>query len=633
VIMARPIPPPAYTPVRTANSSRQPLGAWPLDDGSCTFTLWGPFASNVEIILSGDNRSVLLSPQDHGFHSAAISGVEPGTRYMYRLDGKKQRPDPASRYQPDGVFGPSEVVQLSDFSWTDGDWHGLELQDYIFYELHVGTYTASGTLDGIIEHLSELKSLGITAIELMPLAQFSGTRNWGYDGVFPFAVQNNYGGPRALQRLVNACHTTGLAVVLDVVYNHLGPEGNFLGEFAPYFTDRYRTPWGQAVNFDGAHSDHVIRYFMENALGWLRDFHIDALRLDAIHGIVDRSAQPFLAMLSSAVDELAKQTGRHIHLIAESDLNDSRFVTSRELGGYGLHGQWNDDFHHALHCLQTGERFGYYRDFGSLRHLEKAIRQGYVYTGEYSEYRQRRHGNSPEAIGRSQLVVFSQNHDQIGNRVFGDRAAASLSLEAQKLSAGSVLLSPYLPLLFMGEEYGEEAPFQYFTSHSDPQLAQAVREGRRDEFKAFFHEGDPPDPQVEATFERSRVDHELRQKGTHQTLWNFYRELIRLRKEEPPLRELDASEMEVADCGVGNCLRVRRRFAGNEIFMLFNFTDNPTDLACEVPPGYWHKCLDSADTLWAGQGSAIPNTFSVETLSTLTLQPKSFCVLKRVQCV
>ncbi|PYX34787.1 MAG: malto-oligosyltrehalose trehalohydrolase, partial [Acidobacteria bacterium] len=349
--MARPIPQPADAQACPANSSRKPLGAWPSDDGSCTFTLWAPLARNVQVVSSGDDRSVTLVPGDHGFHSGAIPGVEPGTRYMYRLDGKNERPDPASRYQPDGVFGPSEVVDVSDFAWTDRDWQGLELQDYIFYELHVGTYTASGTLDGIIDHLAELKSLGITAIELMPLAQFSGSRNWGYDGVFPFAVQNNYGGPRSLQRLVNACHAASLAVVLDVVYNHLGPEGNFLGEFAPYFTDRYRTPWGQAVNFDGAHSDHVVRYFMENALGWIRDFHIDALRLDAIHGIVDRSAQPFLAMLSSAVDELAQQTKRHVYLIAESDLNDSRFVTSQELGGYGLHGQWNDDFHHALHSL------------------------------------------------------------------------------------------------------------------------------------------------------------------------------------------------------------------------------------------------------------------------------------------
>jgi maltooligosyltrehalose trehalohydrolase len=308
-------------------------------------------------------------------------------------------------------------------------------------------------------------------------------------------------------------------------------------------------------------------------------------------------------------------------------------VTSRKLGGYGLHSQWNDDFHHALHSLQTGERFGYYRDFGSLRQVEKAMRQGYVYTGEYSEYRQRRHGNSSEAIRRSQLVVFSQNHDQIGNRMFGDRAAASLSLEAQKLSAGVVLLSPYLPLLFMGEEYGEVAPFQYFTSHSDPELAQAVREGRRDEFMAFFHEGDPPDPQAEATFERSRVDHELRKKGTQQALWNFYRELIRLRKEEPTFRELDASEMEVADCRAGNCLRVSRRLGGSEIFMLFNFGDHAANFAGEVPPGNWQKCLDSADIQWAGHGSEIPTTFSAETLSTLTLQPKSFCVLKRVHCV
>ncbi|MGC2193660.1 MAG: malto-oligosyltrehalose trehalohydrolase [Terriglobales bacterium] len=608
------------------------LGASRAPDRRYAFTVWAPQAKRVDVCFPAENWTVELLPQPRGYFHGEVPALEPAMRYIYRLDGEKERADPASRYQPEGVFGPSEIVDLADFEWTDREWRGLELKNYIFYELHVGTYTPVGTLDEIIKYLSELKALGVTAIELMPISQFSGTRNWGYDGVFPFAVQNSYGGPRALQRLVNACHREGLAVVLDVVYNHLGPEGNFLADFGPYFTDRYQTPWGQAVNFDGAHSDEVIRFFIENALCWLDDFHIDALRLDAIHGIFDRSAQPFLALLSSAVQDLAGRTNRPIYLIAESDLNDSRFVEQLDAGGYGLHAQWNDDFHHALHSLQTGEQFGYYQDFGSLRHLEKALQHGYVYTGEYSHYRQRRHGNSSRAIRPSQLVVFSQNHDQVGNRMFGERSSALITLEAQKLAAGAVMLSPYLPLLFMGEEYGETAPFLYFTSHADPQLAQAVREGRRAEFRAFYREGNLPDPQAEATFLQSRLDHGIRGEGPHCALWNFYRELIRLRKQEPALRELDASNLEATTCRTSGCLRMRRIYGHDDIIVIFNFGDRPADCGPEVPLGDWRKCLDSAERIWAGPGSAIPQEFSARITLALTVQPRSFCVLRRVSC-
>ena len=605
------------------------LGASCARDGECTFLVWAPNARRVDVRIPDENRSLELTRQPHGYFHGAFAALKPGTQYVYKLDGEKERADPASRYQHDGVFGPSQVLDLSDFEWSDQGWRGLELKDFIFYELHVGIYTPSGTLDGLIEYISELKSLGVTAIELMPLAQFSGTRNWGYDGVYPFAVQNSYGGPRALQRFVNACHQQGLAVVLDVVYNHLGPEGNFLADFGPYFTDRYRTPWGQAVNFDGAHSDEVIRFFMENALSWLEDFHIDALRLDAIHGIFDRSAQPFLSLLSSRVDALAARTNRHIYLVAESDLNDSRFVRERGGGGFGLHGQWNDDFHHALHSLQTGERFGYYQDFGSLSHLEKALRNGYVYTGEYSQYRQRRHGNSSRDIRPSQLVVFSQNHDQVGNRMLGERSSTLLPLEAQKLSAGVVMLSPYLPLLFMGEEYGEARPFLYFTSHADLALGKAVKEGRQREFSAFYKAGEPPDPQSELTFLQSALDHNRRKQGAHQMLWDFYRELIRLRKEEPALRELDESVVEVNSSEEIGSLFVRRSYGTNEIYMVFNFGDCVADFGAELPVGQWRKQLDSAETRWMGPGSHIPQTFSMTGISNLKIQPRSLCVLKR----
>ncbi len=605
------------------------LGASPLTDGRCAFKVWAPYAEHVEVKLWGHNRALALTSEASGYHSGVFPDVEPEALYMYRLNREKERADPASRYQPHGVFGPSQIIRLFDYRWSDQEWCGLELKDYLFYELHVGTFTRSGNLDALAEQLSQLKSLGITAIELMPLAQFSGTRNWGYDGVFPFAVQNSYGGPRALQHFVDACHGQGLAVVLDVVYNHLGPEGNFLADFGPYFTDRYQTPWGQAINFDGPQSDDVIRFFIENALAWLEDFHIDALRLDAIHGIFDRSAEPFLALLSSAVEQLATRINRKIYLIAESDLNDSRFVASRDRNGYGLHAQWNDDFHHALHSLQTGERFAYYRDFGSLRDLERSLKNGYVYTGQYSEYRQRRHGNSPRSIRPSQLVVFSQNHDQIGNRMFGERSSALLTLEALKLSAGTVLLSPYLPLLFMGEEYGEPAPFQYFTSHADPKLAQAVRDGRRAEFSAFYREGEPPDPQAESTFLRSRLEHGLRNEGQHLMLWEFYRELIGLRKMEPALRELDASILEVAINESNNSLQMQRSHGSDTLFVLFNFGERPNEYTCSVPLGDWVRRFDSADKQWMGPGSKVPTAFKAASQLNLTLHPKSFCVLKR----
>jgi len=622
----------ADTAESTIHSKNCTLGASRSENGDCTFKVWAPYAKRVEVLLHDENRAIELAPEAHGYHFGVVFSQKADIRYRYRLDGEKERADPASRYQPEGVFGPSQVLDSSGFKWTDREWRGLDLKSYISYELHPGTYTNSGTLDQIADHLVELKSLGVTALELMPLAQFSGTRNWGYDGVFPFAVQNSYGGPRALQRLVNACHLEGLAVILDVVYNHLGPEGNFLGDFGPYFTDRYQTPWGQAINFDGPHSDAVIRYFTENALYWLDVLHIDALRLDAIHGIFDRSAQPFLSLLSSAVDNLAKRSNRKIYLIAESDLNDARFVRTRDRGGYGLHAQWNDDFHHALHSLQTGEQFGYYRDFGSVSHLEKAFRNGYVYTGEYSQYRQRRHGNSSRTIRPSQLVVFSQNHDQVGNRMLGERSSTLLPFEAQKLSAGAVMFSPYLPLLFMGEEYGEPAPFLYFTSHSDSKLGKAVREGRRAEFTAFFHDGDPPDPQAEETFLRSKLNHNLRSQGLHRILWDFYRDLIRLRKEEPALRELDHSLLHVYEFeGGGDCLWVHRTHAENELLVLLNFGDVPVELGKDLPAGKWRKRLDSADTIWMGPGGVIPGEFVTPNNSTLKIQPKSVCVLKRIE--
>jgi maltooligosyltrehalose trehalohydrolase len=611
--------------VEPATALGTPLGAsW--QDGNCDFTVWAPRADRVEVRLLNGNRRFELEPNQQGYYRAPVANVDADERYFFRLNEGKERADPASRFQPEGVFGPSNIVAPSGFVWQDQDWPGLALKDYILYEVHVGTYSPSGTFDELAESIPVLKSLGVTAIELMPIAQFPGSRNWGYDGVFPFAVQNSYGGPRGLQRFVNACHREGLAVVLDVVYNHLGPEGNFLADFGPYFTDRYQTPWGQAINFDGAHSDNVVRFFIENALYWLEAFHIDALRLDAIHGIFDRNARPFLSLLSAAVAHFAQRSLRRVYLIAESDLNDPIFVRARNAGGIGLDAQWNDDFHHSLHALQTCEKTGYYIDFGSLDHLRTALQDGYVYSGQYSSYRQHRHGASSSEIRPSQLVVFSQNHDQVGNRGRGERTSTLISFEAQKLSAGIVLLSPNIPLLFMGEEYGETAPFLYFTDHSDPALGDAVRKGRQAEFSGFHANGDLPDPQGDSTFLKSKLNHSLTTQGKHKVLRSLYEELLRLRKTHRSFGDLDTANIDASICG--RCLAIRRSYADSQLLVIANFGDDVARYRAALPPGKWRKLLDSADTKWMGPGSSVPGEVLAAPASQLPIQPKSFCIFE-----
>jgi maltooligosyltrehalose trehalohydrolase len=605
------------------------LGAIYLGGGRCCFTVWAPFVDKVEVRIVSPRESIVeLERDEQGDHQGIIEEVEPGTLYLYRLDGEKERPDPASRFQPQSVHGPSQVVN-PDFSWKDDGWYGLPLWDYIIYELHVGTFTAEGTFEAIIPHLEQLKNLGITAIELMPVAQFPGGRNWGYDGTYPFAVQNSYGGPIGLKQLVNACHQVGLAVIMDVVYNHLGPEGNYVADFAPYFTDRYRGPWGKPINFDGPHSDEVRRFFIENGLYWVREFHLDGLRIDAIHGILDFSAYPFLEELSGAVHELAERLNRRVYLIAESDLNDCRVIRSHKLGGFGLDSQWNDDFHHALHALLTNEDSGYYQDFGKLYHLVKAFRQGFVYSGDYSFYRKRRHGNSSNQLPAERFVVFSQNHDQVGNRAQSERLSALVSFEALKLAAGVVLLSPFIPLLFMGEEYGDTAPFNYFISHSDPDLIEAVRRGRRKEFASFRWQGQPVDPQAEATFLRCKLDRELRFQGQHKTLYSFYCELLRLRRELPSLRILDKERLEVTGLEQEKVLWWRRWGEEHETTAAFHFGKQEKSVSLSLPKGRWRKQLDSTDTIWGGPGSTISLKILAEGQVSLRLSPESFIVFAK----
>lgn len=601
------------------------LGANRLSNGSWQFLMWAPRARSVRLQLSDQEKPLPMEPLSRGYYRAVIKNLDPGAEYCYLLDGGDKLPDPASRFQPHGVHGPSQIIDLSEFAWTDSNWKGRDLEISVFYELHVGVYTHEGTFDALIPHLAELNNLGITTIELMPVAQFPGSRNWGYDGVFPFAPQNTYGGPQSLQRLVNAAHAQSLAVALDVVYNHLGPEGNYLNAFGPYFTDRYHTPWGQAVNFDGPGSDEVRRFFIENAMYWLESYHFDALRLDAVHGIFDFSARHFLAELRSAAADLSLRLGRKIHVIAESDLNDVRLLRGVEGGGFDLDAQWSDDFHHSVHTLLTGENQGYYADFAGTSPLAAVLRDGWYYQGQYSEFRRRRHGNSPRGISAAKFVACNQNHDQVGNRAAGDRLSGLVSFEALKLAAGITLLSPFIPLLFMGEEYGETAPFQYFISHGDPNLVDAVRRGRREEFAAFGWQDQVPDPQDEQTFLRSHLNHAGKKGGSHATLYRFYQRLIEIRLQYDLGRQRE---------------RIVRDFGKNAILLiypdevqplaaLFNFAKGGVNLDVRELHEEWTALLYSADASWDGPPSNSADRLQCPSASPIRLSAQSFLVLTK----
>ncbi|MEA2517853.1 MAG: maltooligosyltrehalose trehalohydrolase [Actinomycetota bacterium] len=494
--------------------------------------VWAPNATQVELV--GNSGRVLLDAGAGGW----FSGRHEGEDYAFSLDGGDPRPDPRSAWQPHGVNGPSRVVDHTVFEWHDGSWTGFPLSAAIVYELHVGTFTPEGTFESAIGKLDHLVSIGVNAVELMPVAEFPGARGWGYDGVDLFAPHNAYGGPDGLKQLIDACHGLGIAVIQDVVYNHLGPAGNYLREFGPYFTDRYGTPWGEAVNLDAHASTEVRDFLIENALSWLDEYHFDGLRLDAVHAIFDQSATHFLEELSTRVDELESRLGRTKWLIAESDLNDPRLVRSREAGGYGLDAQWSDDFHHALHALLTGETAGYYSDFGTIADVAKALNEAFVYDGKHSAFRGRVHGRSAEGLEGHRFLGYLQTHDQVGNRAMGERSSALMSHELLKVGAALVLTSPFVPMLFQGEEWGATTPFLYFTDHEDVQLGRAVSEGRRREFAAFgWRPGEIPDPQNPETFERSKLDWSELDDPRHADLLEWHRQLIRLRHELPELSD------------------------------------------------------------------------------------------------
>jgi maltooligosyltrehalose trehalohydrolase len=499
-------------------------------------SVWAPEANVVEVDLG--NTKV---PMDRSTTGWWFGVLPPGVRdYAFVVDGGPPLPDPRSGWQPNGVHGRSRLVNHGEFQWTDQGWQAPPLSAAVVYELHIGTFTEEGTFDAAIRRIPYLLELGVTHVELMPVNEFPGDWGWGYDGVDLYAPQHAYGGPEGLKRLVDALHANGLAAILDVVYNHLGPSGNYLGQYGPYFTSSVQTPWGPAVNLGGSGSGEVRRFFIDNALMWLRDYHFDGLRLDAVHALVDASAVHFLEELAAAVKELEAELGRHLILIAESDLNDPRVIRSPEAGGYGFDAQWSDDFHHALHTVLTGERSGYYRDFGSLRHIAKALQDGFVYDGCHSEARGRVHGRPLTGIPKNRLLGYLQTHDQIGNRARGERIAALAGFDRAKIGAALYLLGPFVPMIFQGEEWGASSPFQYFTKHEDEELGHKVSEGRRSEFAEFgWSPAEVPDPQDPATFHRSKLRWDDLHRAPHSEMLEWYRELLRLRKQPPALRSAD----------------------------------------------------------------------------------------------
>jgi maltooligosyltrehalose trehalohydrolase len=576
-------------------------GATVLAGGGVQFRVWAPGVSSLAVQLS-PGRNVPMQRAGEDFE-AVIPDAAPGDAYSFVFDDGRTRPDPVSRSQPHGVHGPSQIVDPGAFAWSDQDWSGIALEDYIFYELHTGNFTPAGTFAGVISKLDYLRELGITAIELMPVAEFPGSRNWGYDGVDLYAPHSTYGGPQELKRLVNACHQAGLAVVLDVVYNHVGPEGNYLSDFGPYFTDQYRTPWGRAMNYDGPGSDGVRRFIIDNALHWLTEYHIDALRLDAIHGMFDFSATHILAELRDRFHQQAAHLGRQAWIIAESDLNDVRVLNPRAMGGLGLDAQWHDEFHHALYGYLTGANRSYLAGFDRLEQIHKAITEGFVHDGSYSTFRRRRFGSSSRDQPGHRFVAFNQNHDQIANTSQGSRLSRLVSLDQCKLAASLLLCSPYLPLLFMGEEFADTAPFQFFTSYGDPALARAVTEGRWKEFEELSRASDFANPQALATFERSRITWSLMNDPRHSSMLRLYRDLIALRKRWPCLSNGRKDLTSIQCDEQARRLRMDRADpSGCQAVLLCNFS--PDSAAFNFDPAGWRLAIRTASK--PGNAQSVP---------------------------
>jgi maltooligosyltrehalose trehalohydrolase len=556
-------------------------------DSGVRFRVWAPELGSLSLQLS--QGAAIAMHRDGEDFELTVPDAQPGDDYSFLFEDGRLRPDPVSRFQPHGVHGSSQVVDPKAFVWSDRNWKGIALSDYILYELHVGTFTPQGTFTSAISKLGHLKDLGVTAVEVMPVGEFPGARNWGYDQVDLYAPHSAYGGPLGLKSFVDACHQVGLAVVLDVVYNHLGPEGNYLAEFAPYYTDQYRTPWGRAMNYDGPFSDGVRRFVIDNALYWLTEYHIDALRLDAIHEIFDLSARPMLAELRDRFHEQATHLGREAWIIAESDLNDVRVLNSRAQGGHALDAQWLDEFHHSVRAYLTRANRAYLAGFGELRHIQKAITEGFVHDGGYSSYRKRHFGSSSRDLPGNRFVAFIQNHDQIANTSQGARLSHLMSMEQYKIAVALLLCSPCLPLLFMGEEFAAATPFLYFTSHGDPALARSVSEGRWKEFEEFTVAGDFVDPQTPDAFERSKLTWDL----LDNSVLNLYRDLIRLRKDWPCLHNgrKDLTHVEIDEAA--RWLKMERADpSGTRAILFCNFSN--TGIKPPLDPSKWTLALSTS---------------------------------------
>jgi maltooligosyltrehalose trehalohydrolase len=568
----------------TGKSWRLEFGARPAPSGGVQFRVWSPLVKQMAVKITSPREIVRPMDYSDGVFSAVVEGVGPGADYLYIIDGKKERPDPVSRFQPRGVHGPSRVIDPDAFKWSDGGWRGLRLEDYVIYELHIGTFTPAGTFAAAIEKLDYLRDVGITAIELMPVAQFPGARNWGYDGVYPYAVQSTYGGPEELKRLVDAAHRAGLAVIMDCVYNHLGPEGNYLPDFMPCFSHRYKSPWGEALNYDGPYSFGMRRYVIENALYWLCEYHIDALRLDAVHSILDFGAKHLLAELSERFHEEAAKLGRAAFLIAESDLDDTRVIEPVSDGGWGMDAQWNDAFHHAAHTALTGDRHGYFEDYAGLRDLRKAIVEGYVYDWRFSTFRKRFHGSSSKDRPGEQFVVFTQNHDQVANALAGKRPLTLTSRGLEKVSAALLICAPNLPMLFMGQEYGAETIFTYFTDFQDRDLGRAVSEGRKKEYEGFLDQGFI-NPQSHEAFDSSKLDWRELEKPDHQEMLRFHRELLALRRAHQCLSNCRKDLTTVEFDEEQRWISIERRDeSGERAIIVCNLSDKAT----AIPIGTFH---------------------------------------------
>ena len=567
-----------------------PVGVTRVDAATARWRVWAPKAKAVELVLGlgPEARRLAMEAEPRGYFGLTTPTPAAGARYAYALDGGGPLPDPASRSQPDGVFAPSAVHFAGETAWDEGDWKGAERADLVIYELHVGTFTPEGTFDAVIPRLADLVELGVTAVELMPVAAFPGSRSWGYDGVFPFAVQQTYGGPEGLKRLVAACHRAGLAVILDAIYNHFGPEGNVFPQFGDYLTDKYKTDWGPALNFDDKGCDAVRALVLANVRMWIGEYRFDGLRLDAADQVYDRGPGPILAEVAEVAHREGARLGRKVHVFAETDLNDApRFLHPVDRGGYGLDGHWTDDFHHAAHAALTGEANGYYVDFADgPAALARAYSSVFVNDGRYSPFRDRRHGAEATEFPGDRFVAFTQNHDQVGNRARSDRHAAGLPPAAVRLAAGLLLLAPRLPLLFMGEEYGETNPFPFFCDFSDPGLIEAVREGRRKEFAYFGWDGEVADPFAPSTRDSAVLSWSWAD-PVRAGLRQLHRDLLRLRRESPILRDFRHPEVRLLDDL--RVLEVIRKDEANHLAIYFNLgpeaRDLPTGLV-EGPPSF-----------------------------------------------